>query len=436
MSDNGTYQQGSRSHIAFLIDYDNAQLTAQGLGLTRCRASQLWVAPLVREIERVVKGTVEIRKCYGNTLLNAGRVFTDKIYKVQDLRDLIAVDVDHQKDLLNNGFQMIHTPDMGGKNRADILMALDCMEIVSKYEQIDTVAILSHDSDFSPLIHRLRALGKQVVLVTVGDKIKGKGKRSLEVLANYRVRYAQDLIDKSGYETLRTVLKEFSDDELMQGVVLPQVWGRMIDIQPLFSEEDTGFSKFIQFVDACIEPPLIVKKNQIKISQHTETAVQEATEQEQAIAADLRKKGLRPLPAQCRKIEKWLRENLFDESGKPKENNLSYSLLKQQLEEDFCPHESISKAQLGDVLKMMTTAEVIRMERLPDVPFQESPVLGICDPNASLRQIAALVIRRLEITLDKSDIGTLCRVVFGNTEEASLSAMREGFGLAGEQCGI
>jgi len=374
MTNNETHHQGSRSHIALLIDYDNAQLTAQGSGLIRCRASQLWMAPLVRETERVAKGSVEIRRCYGNTLLNAERVFTDKIYKVQELRDMIAVDADHQKDLLNNGFQMIHTPAMSGKNRADILMALDCMEIVSKYEQIDTVAILSHDSDFSPLIHRLRALGKQVVLVTVGE-LKGQGKRSLEILASHRVRYDQEAIDRAGHETLRSVLKEFSDDELLQGVVLPKIKDRMTDIQPLFSEEDTGFSKFGEFVDACIEPPLIVKKGLIKMGQHTEIPVQEATEQEQAISADLRKKGLRPLPAQCRKIEKWLRENLFDDSGKPKENNLSYSLLKQQLEEDFCPHESISKAQLGDVLKMMTTAEVIRMERLPDAPFQESPVL-------------------------------------------------------------
>jgi len=84
-------------------------------GLIRCRASQLWMAPLVRETERVAKGSVEIRRCYGNTLLNAERVFTDKIYKVQELRDMIAVDADHQKDLLNNGFQMIHTPAMSGK---------------------------------------------------------------------------------------------------------------------------------------------------------------------------------------------------------------------------------------------------------------------------------------------------------------------------------
>ena len=144
MTNNETHHQGSRSHIALLIDYDNAQLTAQGLGLTRCRASQLWMAPLVREVERVARGSVEIRRCYGNTLLNAERGLADRIYRVQELRDMIAVDADHQKDLLNNGFQMIHTPAMSGKNRADILMALDCMEIVSKYGQIDTVAILSH----------------------------------------------------------------------------------------------------------------------------------------------------------------------------------------------------------------------------------------------------------------------------------------------------
>src|SRR5215213_11148275 len=115
------------SRIALFVDFDNAQLSAMELGLMHSRYSQLWVAPLVREIEKTVGGSVDIRRCYGNTLLNAGRVFADNVHDRRELRDRIAADVDLQMDLLNNGFQMIHTPSASGKNRADILMALDCM---------------------------------------------------------------------------------------------------------------------------------------------------------------------------------------------------------------------------------------------------------------------------------------------------------------------
>src|SRR5262245_13817055 len=130
----------TKSRIALLVDFDNAQIAAQELQLAHCASSQLRIGPLVRALERTRGGSLESRRCYGHTLLNASRVFAERIWNVQEVRELLSSDLGLQDDLISHGFQMLHCPSTGKKNRADILMALDCMEIATKYEQIDTFA--------------------------------------------------------------------------------------------------------------------------------------------------------------------------------------------------------------------------------------------------------------------------------------------------------
>ena len=47
-----------------------------------------------------------------------------------------------------------------GKNRADIRMALDALETAIYRPHIDTFVIVSGDSDFGPLMAKLREYGK------------------------------------------------------------------------------------------------------------------------------------------------------------------------------------------------------------------------------------------------------------------------------------
>jgi len=55
---------------------------------------------------------------------------------------------------------------VSGKNTSDIVLAIDAMEIALT-GGADILVVASHDSDFRPLAHRLRARGVRVVLVTV-----------------------------------------------------------------------------------------------------------------------------------------------------------------------------------------------------------------------------------------------------------------------------
>jgi uncharacterized protein (TIGR00288 family) len=66
-------------------------------------------------------------------------------------------------------FEMIDIPHVrqSGKNSADIRMVVDALDLCYTKEHIDTFVIISGDSDFSPLVSKLRENAKTVIGVGV-----------------------------------------------------------------------------------------------------------------------------------------------------------------------------------------------------------------------------------------------------------------------------
>ncbi|HEU4531361.1 MAG TPA: NYN domain-containing protein [Steroidobacteraceae bacterium] len=66
-------------------------------------------------------------------------------------------------------FEMIEIPHvrMSGKNSADIRMVVDALDLCYTKAHVDTFVILSGDSDFSPLVSKLRENAKTVIGVGV-----------------------------------------------------------------------------------------------------------------------------------------------------------------------------------------------------------------------------------------------------------------------------
>jgi uncharacterized protein (TIGR00288 family) len=66
-------------------------------------------------------------------------------------------------------FEMIEIPHVrqSGKNSADIRLVVDALDLCYTKEHVDTFVILSGDSDFSPLVSKLRENNKQVIGVGV-----------------------------------------------------------------------------------------------------------------------------------------------------------------------------------------------------------------------------------------------------------------------------
>src|SRR5574343_235703 len=66
-------------------------------------------------------------------------------------------------------FELIEIPHVrqSGKNSADIRMVVDALDLCYTKAHVDTFVIISGDSDFSPLVSKLRENAKQVIGVGV-----------------------------------------------------------------------------------------------------------------------------------------------------------------------------------------------------------------------------------------------------------------------------
>lgn len=72
-------------------------------------------------------------------------------------------------------FELIEIPHVGqsGKNSADIRMVVDALDLCYTKPHVDTFAIVSGDSDFSPLVSKLRENNKTVIGVGVKQSTSG-----------------------------------------------------------------------------------------------------------------------------------------------------------------------------------------------------------------------------------------------------------------------
>ena len=76
---------------------------------------------------------------------------------------------DFKRGLHETAFEMIEIPHVrqSGKNSADIRMVVDALDLCYTKGHVDTFAIISGDSDFSPLVSKLRENAKTVIGVGV-----------------------------------------------------------------------------------------------------------------------------------------------------------------------------------------------------------------------------------------------------------------------------
>src|SRR5256884_3120241 len=72
-------------------------------------------------------------------------------------------------DMHEAAFELIEIPHVrqSGKNSADIRMVVDALDLCYTKRHVDTFVIISGDSDFSPLVSKLRENDKTVIGVGV-----------------------------------------------------------------------------------------------------------------------------------------------------------------------------------------------------------------------------------------------------------------------------
>ena len=92
-------------------------------------------------------------------LLEKGRIVFKRAYC--DWRNY----EDSMREFHAQGVEMIDIPQskMSGKNSADIHMVVDALDLCYSKQHIDTFALLSGDSDFSPLVSKLKENDRRVI---------------------------------------------------------------------------------------------------------------------------------------------------------------------------------------------------------------------------------------------------------------------------------
>ena len=159
----------------------------------------------------------------------------------------------HQNNLAQNGITLIQVTRFGAqqKNAADILMAVDAMEVLITHPDVGTFLLVAGDGDYSPLVQRLREFGKRVVgvgtkasassrLVAVCSEYKYWGTIvaavnpavRAEVNANFHIADAERLV---------VAAMEESPDASATGSWLKS---KMLALDPSFDERNYGASSF------------------------------------------------------------------------------------------------------------------------------------------------------------------------------------------------
>src|SRR3982751_170565 len=121
------------------------------------------------DLENIAIGAVEaqfpafdIRKVIERLLLK-GHIVVKKAYCDFDRYKTF------KRGLHEAAFELIEIPHVrqSGKNSADIRMVVDALDLCYTKSHVDTFVIISGDSDFSPLVSKLRENAKRVVGVGV-----------------------------------------------------------------------------------------------------------------------------------------------------------------------------------------------------------------------------------------------------------------------------
>ncbi|MBI3271330.1 MAG: NYN domain-containing protein [Planctomycetes bacterium] len=161
----------------------------------------------------------------------------------------------HRHDLNENAVEMLELPSKGGasKNLADIKLVVDAFETVFSKPFIDAYAIVSGDSDFTPLVSKLREFNKQVI----GIGMKGSTSELLADNCDEFIYYETLEKIKSqrtvGKDDLWGLLKE-SVFALQRENVAPILSSRvketMIRKHTTFNEVELGYKTFSRFLEA------------------------------------------------------------------------------------------------------------------------------------------------------------------------------------------
>ena len=221
--------------IAVFVDFENLALGARDM-----KAGKF-------DIKLVIK-----------RLLEKGRIVYKRAYcDWSNYRDFT-------REFHAHGVEMVDIPQtrQSGKNSADIHMVVDALDLCYAKQHIDIFALLSGDSDFSPLVSKLKENNKRVI----GCGVKSSTSDLLIGGCDEFIYYddlARVATTRSRRRTKKKVVdkKDEARDRLVEIVDslsadYDELWGSMIKqalrrVYPNFSESYYGYGNFSELLQDC-----------------------------------------------------------------------------------------------------------------------------------------------------------------------------------------
>lgn len=259
------------NNMALFCDFENI-----ALGVRDAKYAQFDIKKVLERL--LLKGSIVVKKAYCDW----------ERYK------------DFKAAMHEAAFELIEIPHVrqSGKNSADIRMVVDALDLCYTKSHVDTFVILSGDSDFSPLVSKLRENNKHVIGVGVqgstsdllsancdefifyDDLVReqeAKRKRA-EKKAPAKAKQAntnpaakpeedkrQPALDFI-VETIEALIDERGEDEKIWGSMVKQTMKRR---RPQFSESAYGYRSFRELVDDAKKRGLLIITRDDKSGQYT-----------------------------------------------------------------------------------------------------------------------------------------------------------------------
>jgi uncharacterized protein (TIGR00288 family) len=175
-----------------------------------------------------------------------------------------------KQQLHNAAFEIIDIPKRSqtGKNSADIRLCVDAMDLSYSKEHIGTFVIVSGDSDFSPLVSKLKENGKYVIGLATKDAASNLLVENCDEFAYYedlatggtsappplsaRIPKEKKPAFELLVDTVLALMRENTD--VMYSSLVKQTMKRK---KPAFAESRYGFRTFSELLEAAQRYDLI-----------------------------------------------------------------------------------------------------------------------------------------------------------------------------------
>ena len=238
--------------LAVFIDFENLAL---GFGGHRSRNPKAKRFEMERILDRLVeKGKVVVKKAYADWS------------RYQDYKD----------KLHEHAIELIEIPKRSqtGKNSADIRLCVDAMDLCYSKEHIHTFVVVSGDSDFSPLVSKLKENGKHVIGTGMKDSSSHLLIENCDEFIYYedleRSTGTPQAVDNSLPKKKRQAFELLTDSVL--GLVRENkeiLWGSLVKEamkrkRPSFSEGYHGYRSFSELLEDAQKHELIRLKTDPK----------------------------------------------------------------------------------------------------------------------------------------------------------------------------